>query len=360
MKIKIVLGNTALILVSVFFALLLVEIFGLFLFRNEPKQGLFLLTKNSMKVDSYGAWRYQPNKSVRLLAVYGNRIEYDVIFDVNNIGLIQKNDIESSGKKEYIAIVGDSFTAGVGASPWFSSLQESLKNDKEFDNQKFELLNLGMPGTGLENFERYLHSISNSNIQIKKVIIIAISDDFLRDYRYPAEEEDGFHVCAKACSNKPLFWSISTGDQKSDILSKVQEIYEQLEKTKPLTRKLVIRRLYSRGIYPNLKSTRRDREKRIEKSLTALNNIVVKYQPENVALLQLPEKGETMRNRYYGYSDLFLEKIKADKNIAYYDGLEMCGLTLESYHHLDGHPNQQGYEKIEQCVSPIIKEMATQ
>ena len=73
--------------------------------------------------DPMGAMRYTPSATVRTVAIYGDRVEYDARFRVNNLGFIDRIDYQTeveaeteteNPKSQRIAFVGDSFTARVG------------------------------------------------------------------------------------------------------------------------------------------------------------------------------------------------------------------------------------------------------
>ena len=94
-------------------------------------------------------FKYYPNTSIRSLTLYSKTkptklsdlvIEYDYVIHTNNAGLVMKKDLKNS--EEVIYVIGDSFTEGQGASPWFYKMEE-LNN-----KINVKLVNLGILGTG--------------------------------------------------------------------------------------------------------------------------------------------------------------------------------------------------------------------
>lgn len=87
---------------------------------------------------------YQPNSNIRPVAYYenGDQLvkEYDYEFKTNNFGLVQRLDAVKDHPS--ILVLGDSFTEGQGATPWFYSLEEGN------NNKKMQLINGGLLGTG--------------------------------------------------------------------------------------------------------------------------------------------------------------------------------------------------------------------
>ena len=92
-----------------------------------------------------------PNESVRTVAIYTGRIEYDVKYQTNNMGFIDHKDYDKNQPIERsIAFVGDSFTAGYhGGTPWVPGLRDKLAHDNDL-----EIYNLGVDGTGIIHFEK--------------------------------------------------------------------------------------------------------------------------------------------------------------------------------------------------------------
>ena len=86
---------------------------------------------------------YSPNSTIRTSAYYENGPgldkEYDYQFKTNNFGFVQKRDIEK--ERPSVLVLGDSFTEGQGATPWFYSLEEGSSKD-------VQLINGGLFGTG--------------------------------------------------------------------------------------------------------------------------------------------------------------------------------------------------------------------
>ena len=94
-------------------------------------------------------FRYFPNKVIRSVTLYSTKnpaedsditIEYDYLIHTNSAGLVMKQDIDP--RRSHLYIIGNSFTEGQGASPWFYRL-EAAQNTKHQ-----QLVNAGLLGTG--------------------------------------------------------------------------------------------------------------------------------------------------------------------------------------------------------------------
>ena len=112
------------------------------------KRALMYSSKTS-QLDQNGAVHYEPNKKIRTVTVYNNKIEYDVHFNTNNLGFVDDKDYEydNAPDKRRYAFVGDSFTAGyhAGAS-WVPKLRRNI------EGENIKIFNLGVGGTGIKHF----------------------------------------------------------------------------------------------------------------------------------------------------------------------------------------------------------------
>jgi hypothetical protein len=94
-----------------------------------------------------------------------------------------------------------------------------------------------------------------------------------------------------------------------------------------------------------------------QNSRLAIANFIKVYGKDNVAFMHLPQKDEMS-----GPNEIGMEARQSirDSGGELYDGFRLCGLTEADYYLHDGHPNKQGYEKIENCVSQVLLRMEAQ
>ena len=177
--------NTLIAIMSVIIGLVLFEVLAGFIFgkglSNDHERSrrymLFGTADNTPAFRNQGnIFTYAPNSTIRQTAYYENGAvlhkEYDYQFKANNFGLVQKQDIEKD--RPSILVLGDSFTEGQGATPWFYFLEEG-------DGKKnTQLINGGLLGTGFAQWKLLHDHLVNSGIRINKVVIPFISDDYQR------------------------------------------------------------------------------------------------------------------------------------------------------------------------------------
>ena len=100
-----------------------VEVAGRLVLDLQPDRGerVALFTSPNWVAPGRGV-RWAADTPIRTLAVYGDRIPYDVRFETNDLGYIDHRDygVESAVPvADRWAFVGDSFTAGYhGGDPW--------------------------------------------------------------------------------------------------------------------------------------------------------------------------------------------------------------------------------------------------
>jgi hypothetical protein len=138
------------------------------------------ISPNTYQNRTSEVWPYLPHANIREVQVYGIlsllrlgprfNVEYDCRMRSNNLGFIQGRDVEPEG--DWTLILGDSFTSGEGGSPWFERLQARRPNDL--------LINADLPGTGPGQWERMLRYLRGLGLHIRRILVIAMSNDFRR------------------------------------------------------------------------------------------------------------------------------------------------------------------------------------
>jgi lysophospholipase L1-like esterase len=298
---------------------------------------------------------YVPHGDIRVVTVsYSDKdfsTEYDYHLLTNNLGLVQDFDVTPG--RESLLLLGDSFTEGVGAEPWFRLVSPVISK------LGYQPINGGIGGTGFSSWLKLTQYLTAADIRIQKLIILFISEDYDR----PA-------------------WNVTPGELRcfSDFsLCRVEEgVFfryrlpppEELTSwvAKIRTRRVATFRARARALVPATHrvykyfrellriSPERERQERGEQeSLVAISELVKRYGPENVAFIHLPRKGETAS----GPDNLGLKVRHSIQEAGgkLFDGFKLCGLVAADYHPNDLHPNSRGYAKIAACTSRVIEEM---
>jgi hypothetical protein len=299
--------------------------------------------------DQHNEFGYQPFSYNREGAVYSNYsdawVEFDAEFMVNNAGLVQRRPINSS--EQYTAVVGDSFLHGLGSTPWFYDLEQDLPAAL--------LANLGVPGAGVQHWQKAVEWFEHAHATVEKVVVILIADDLFRPYWVARANKQRIAFChTERCDN--VFIKHQSVDP--DIL--IQYWYEQSqwgptsnqwfrEKVRALVVKLRLGQWainFKRSLMASKARNYFDANKKSFEDLLAHHTVAV--------VLHLPEKHEALSHKW-SHESFEVRAFFQDIGVNYVDGMERCRLTGADFYRFDDHPNTMGYEKIRHCVANLLK-----
>jgi hypothetical protein len=349
---------TGLVVGSLMLGIIIVEVFCYFFVPSMGRASLYEGNR-IMFFDGGGTifqnhgnvFTYVPHNEVRSVSVYFSDkdfvVEYDYQFHTNNYGLVQDFDVVPA--RPSLLILGDSFTEGQGADPWFRQLAAQT------DYFEYQLINGGMLGTGFEQWSKLEQYLSTENVQIRKLLVIFISDDYNRGVWTFASQVLGCLQSVSSCGgDKTLFVRLPPAPELPAWVDKIRTIRTTQATLRDQIAKLAKSFLpasYRVYHYLNVKFSSNKRHSR-----AVIANLISKYGTENVAFLHLPQKDETN-----GPGELGLEARQAirDAGGTLIDGFRLCRLSAGDYHIHDSHPNEQGYGKIAQCVRQVIEGMFT-
>jgi hypothetical protein len=357
-------SNVFLIIGSIVFALLIGEL-AIRLIKPvyDYRDRSLLFSSPTFKVYSGGSVRYFPNEKIREIAIYGDKIEYDVLYNTNNLGFVDsKNYIqESVAGKKYYALVGDSFTTGVnGGTPWVPKLRSNKANA--------EVYNFGVAATGFDHFYRLLHDMKD-RLKITHVIIVAITDDFYRGYWHPSVVNDTISFCSESgphsrCQPVPVASIIPLNISEKDLREISGKKYKQIRaKIDELNAANGLRSKIESLLYDDsaiyyytkvlLDSYKRQHQpSNIDYALESMRQIKAEFPLAEIHLIHLPQKYEVKTKNYH----INIAGQVNELGIKYYPALEKCSWTMDMFFPRDGHPNNYGYENIAKCVSSYLFE----
>ncbi len=295
---------------------------------------------------------YVPHDDIRSLTVYlSDRsfdVEYDYRFRTNNYGLVQDDDVVPS--RPSLLLLGDSFTEGQGAAPWFRQLATRNRTDS------YQLINGGLLGTGFAQWWLLDRHLQTFGVNVKKLLVVFISDDYarlpglvsesvlrcLRSSTFCREQSDYFRL--PSAQELPQ-WVADVRTLRDNDIGSVHHLLQRALGALPATHQV-----YQ---YAKAKLLLDDGPAK-QGSRAAIFAFIKEHGVDNVAFVHLPQKDETS-----GPNGLGLEARRAIKDAGgkLYDGFKMCGLTPADYFVHDGHPNARGYDKIARCVDDVVRDM---
>jgi hypothetical protein len=339
-----------LVVISLLLSMVLLE-GGLRIFDYPPpKVPRFLFLSRPGMKDQHTAFGFYENRQIREVAIYKTgkdfEVEFDNSFSTNNLGLVQKTAFDP--RKKSLVFIGDSFTQGEGATPWFYKLEAGWRHNA------YQLVNLGLIGTGLVQWRDTLKWFSKIG-EIKHVFIIFISDDWLRRRWHVHDDLSGtsFLFCTECPKNKGVCpnrnkLGIIYIEKDWDIpamIKKAREIPEPPEKPgfRGFWNNLYFRRLLK--ITVPSKRNRPKQQKIIDKNREAFDQIISQFGRGNITVVHLPLRSEVIKGSY-NWIGKQVQGLVLSRKVVYFDGLALCGLTKEDFHEHDYHPNASGYAKI--------------
>jgi hypothetical protein len=307
----------------------------------------------------YGeTFTYVPHSDIRVVTLSYTDADYNTEYDyhikTNNFGLVQDTDVLP--EQPSLLLLGDSFTEGVGAEPWFRSVSP------EIAKLGYQPINGGIGGTGFSSWRKLEQYLTIADIRIRKLVVLFISDD----YRRPAWNITPGEL---RCFSDLLLCRVEQGvffryrlpppEELPSWVAKIRTGRVVALKTRVKALLPATHRVYkylTELIRPSPQMTRDERGE--QESRAAIAEFIKTYGPENVAFIHLPQKEEID-------SGPDVLGLKARRSIQeaggkVFDGFKLCGLVVDDYHPNDLHPNSRGYGKIATCTMRLIKEMVIQ
>ncbi len=352
-----------LIMPSIIVGIILFEIFSqLFLpwirSTDTPHLIYFFDGRGTVFQDYGDIFTYIPHSDIRILTIsYSDndfRPEYDYHLQTNNFGLVQDTDVIPG--QDTLLLLGDSFTEGVGAEPWFRLVSP------EISKHGYQPINGGIGGTGFSSWLKLDQYLAAADIRIRKLVVLFISDDYRRpawnimpgelrcfsDLSFCRVEEGVFFRYRLPPPEELPSWvaKIRTG--------RVATLKTRVKALLPATHRVY--KYLTELVRPSPQMTRDERGE--QESRAAITEFIKTYGPENVAFIHLPQKEEIDS----GPDDLGLKARRSIQEAGgkVSDGFKLCRLVAADYHPNDQHPNSRGYGKIAACTMSIIKEMVIQ
>jgi hypothetical protein len=304
----------------------------------------------------YGeTFTYVPHSDIRVVTLSYSDVDFNTEYDyhirTNNFGFVQDTDVVP--EQTSLLLLGDSFTEGVGAEPWFRSVSP------EIAKLGYQPINGGIGGTGFSGWLKLDRYLVAANIRIRKLVILFISEDFRRPaWNIVPGELRCFSDLSLCRVDEGVFfrYRLPPPEQLPSWVAKIKagRVATLKARTKAL---LPATHLVYRNLTELVRPSARD-ELGEQESRAAIAEFIKTYGPENVAFIHLPRKEEIDSG-----PDAF--GLKARRSIQeaggrLFDGFKLCRLVAADYHPHDLHPNSRGYAKIAACTMSAIRELVAQ
>ena len=350
-------GPWLLIIPSALTGILLVELFcELFLqsIGNLPggdRRVVFFDGRGTIFENHDGIFNYQSHEGIRQVIEFFTDDDFSVEFDyryrTNNYGLVQDFDIVPG--RDLLLLLGDSFTEGQGAEPWFRQVSPVI------EKLGYQPINGGVLGTGFQQWLRLDRYLVRKNIQIRKVVVLFISDDYHRPvWNIPPQTFACLSSLSSCRADESFFYRLPPAEEMSSWIAKVRAAREPLRMHLKMKASALFPASYA--IYSHFRQqilfANAERGSR-----AAITELIRIYGPENIVFIHLPQKDEIDS----GPNNLGLRARRAieDARGKMFDGFKLCQMTAADYYPRDEHPNKSGYEKIAACAAHVINQLIT-
>ncbi len=349
-------GPWLLTIPSALIGILLIELFcwlfvpsiGSNLPGRDPRV-IFFDGRNPIFENHEDIFTYLPHNEIRNVTAFFSGddfvVEYDYRFKTDNFGLAQDADIMPG--RNSLLLLGDSFTEGEGAEPWFRLVSPDI------NKLGYQPINGGVLGTGFQQWLRLERYLVAKNIQIRKLLVIFISDDY---HRRVWNIAPALFECLSASPQcrveNSYLYRLPPQEEMSSWITKIRSARGPMKPRLELRAAALLPASYS--VYSYFKQlilfAQAERE-----SHAAIAELIRIYGSKNVAFLHLPQKDEVGR----GPGNLGLKARRAieDAGGKLFDGFKLCQLTKTDYYMNDDHPNKGGYTKIAACADNVINEL---
>jgi len=329
---------------------------------------LFEVGDNFQNFDGY--FKYFPNQEIRSTTLYTRekptsiddiQIEYDYIIRTNNSGLVMKRDVIPN--EHAIFVIGDSFTEGQGASPWFYELEDTYNGP--------QIINLGILGTGPKQWENLSSSTTQQHgLDVVATVVNIIPEDMYRNVWTFKERElnclhhascdyvfgfQGYNFVSKE-SNDDIKHSVLNSIINAPNISsfsnwKLRNIEDFLKQSHVLLDLSLFLKKYSPEVAapysPEVAAKVADNEAAILSLREAVSG--------NFYVNVVSQKSINSNNYEYNKISKELINFLYENQIKY----KWCDIPVDGFHKIDGHPNANGYKILLECTRDALSKLET-
>ena len=283
---------------------------------------------------------YRPNQTIQYRTVYespeDSKVLWDYSYTTNDLGFVQTHSVPLG--RDAFLVIGDSFTEGTGAVPWFNKISPKING--------LHMINASFFGTGFTDWLtkiKFLHS----KFTLKKILIVFISDDFRRGaFTWPQDALECLHDQSKCDPQMPYFPMQLKAEAKSIVNARTAD-------AKKSSFKRFVRSTlpYSSYLIASMLDLNRYKDEETE-NYGAIQEIIQLLGANSVKFLHIQMQEEinnyTPRGRR---AQAAIQKAGGTLLI----GTELCPMDAGDFHPQEGHPNQAGHEKLVLCLKKVIK-----
>jgi hypothetical protein len=361
LKTKLVLINGTLVIISVLLALLTLEGIARLLPRPyydwDFRHMFYSLNPVARHADH---WTYTPRQTVRIITAYQfpcqpPRIEYDTRYHINNRGLVQERDVDP--RRDTVVVLGDSFTEGQGAPPWFYDFETAA--DAILPPQ-WQVINYGFQGWGMLHWRNVVIN-HGDELRIKKAVFMVISDDWMRGYHQWNDADMACFADPARCTKDNPWHSVPLNAGQELILERTRALSAERHGTslnaclsgflQQHSRAYRLYKHYTKMARNDVKAFLAARQSTYAKTTQLAAEVLERLGPSQVAFVLIAMRDEADQNQYNAATQALFKELEGIKA----EHVQRCMLDSDDFHKIDGHPNAGGYAKIRACAAAALQ-----
>lgn len=350
-----------LIVPAILLGIVIVELFSALLPTGSGGDGADMQMRRIVFLDGHlpifinhgDIFAYAPHNNVRNVTAFfaadSFKIEYDYRYHTNNLGLVQDGDVRP-GAASFL-LLGDSFTEGQGAEPWFREIAP------EIARRGLQPVNGGVMGTGFLQWLLLEHYLQAQGVRVDKLLVPFISDDYERKVWNFTPDDFRCMTDLESCRfQNSLFYRLPSPEAMSSWVARIRASRANRASRAPTSRHGGLAAWAAAWLPQTYRVYMYFRSGQVEQqSRDAITELIRLNGADRIAFLHLPQKDELAT----GPNDLGVRARRAIRQAGgqLFDGFELCRMTAADYYPTDEHPNRSGYDKIAACVLQIADGM---
>ncbi|MBI1273688.1 MAG: hypothetical protein GC131_06370 [Alphaproteobacteria bacterium] len=309
-------------------------------------------------------WTFRPSSTIRQVSIYQYAcqppdLEYDMHFTTNDLGLVQKHDFVPGAPA--LAVLGDSFTQGMGVAPWFYGFEEDAATIMPGG---WQTLDFGLQGWGTTDW----HTIvvhHGKKLNIRKALFIMIAPDWTRKSHRLTER---LIACAKpgakcntANAGPEPFGYVPLDRPIADILEPIRNWTQAVPHdwltclSGYLMRHSVLYHYYrAPDLAPaTLPSVPEGHVKAFADGTSMMRAMTGRLGQGNVAFVVVNTLHEAHKGDYLDETKRILRELRESAA----GPVVTCWLEKSDFKHIDRHPNERGYARIRACAAGSLRRL---
>lgn len=300
-------------------------------------------------VDDY--FLYLPHESVRTVAWYDTPAgwvkEYDYSFRTNNLGLVQATDVQPG--RPSILFLGDSVTEGQGAAPWLDRIHQRIAATG------FQPVHAGLFGTGFEQWLRVHNHLLQVGVAIDRVVVIFIDSDDRRPlWNFP---EHMLHCLRdfNTCDGSEGLFGLPEDAAQLPFVARMRQLRQSALPTNVTGLRYALRSLFPATVEAYSFVSYVLDTTYIRGNIAAIERLLATYD-DRIIFVHVPHRWSIAHG--ISADSIRPRRVIEKHGGLLFDGLTRCGLAAEDFHPNDGHYNEQGYQKLSECVMKAVEIVA--